>query len=79
MFTFGQAFDARIGDIYDQAVYFGAGSGTRGGQGSDASEEFRQGLEGTERQRMYNVIEPLSRKLTRRVQCSLLFRRVQSR
>ncbi|CAE6426719.1 unnamed protein product [Rhizoctonia solani] len=44
------AFDARLGDIYDQAVYFGAGSGTRGGQGSDASEEFRQGLEGTERQ-----------------------------
>ncbi|KAF8760040.1 RNA polymerase III transcription factor (TF)IIIC subunit [Rhizoctonia solani] len=43
-------FDMRLGDIYDQAVYFGAGSGTRGGQGSDASEEFRQGLEGTERQ-----------------------------
>lgn len=31
-------------------MYFGAGSGTRGGQGNDASEEFRQGLEGTERQ-----------------------------
>ncbi|QRV73190.1 DNA replication complex GINS protein PSF3 [Ceratobasidium sp. AG-Ba] len=45
-----ETFNARIGDIWDQAVYFGGGSGTRGGQGNDASEEFRQGLESTERQ-----------------------------
>ncbi|QRW16504.1 transcription factor tau subunit sfc1 [Rhizoctonia solani] len=54
-------FDMRLGDIYDQAVYFGAGSGTRGGQGSDASEEFRQGLEGTERQIFLIVQESTKR------------------
>ncbi|KAG9085611.1 DNA replication protein, partial [Ceratobasidium sp. 392] len=45
-----ETFNTRLGDIWDQAVYFGGGSGTRGGQGNDASEEFRQGLESTERQ-----------------------------
>ncbi|KAG9085341.1 DNA replication protein, partial [Ceratobasidium sp. 392] len=45
-----ETFNTRLGDIWDQAVYFGGGSGTRGGQGNDASEEFRQGLEATERQ-----------------------------
>ncbi|KAF8709298.1 GINS complex protein, partial [Rhizoctonia solani] len=56
-------FDMRLGDIYDQAVYFGAGSGTRGGQGSDASEEFRQGLEGTERQREHKANERVDGEL----------------
>ncbi|KAG9079999.1 DNA replication protein [Ceratobasidium sp. UAMH 11750] len=45
-----ETFNTRLGDIWDQAVYFGGGSGTRGGQGNDVSEEFRQGLEATERQ-----------------------------
>lgn len=67
-----QTFKERLVEVIDQAQHFAA-LGTGGGSGSasgDSAQTFREGLDGTERERAYTSI--FSRRVLLNV-CSIVF------
>lgn len=55
-----QTFQARLVELMDQAQHFAGTSSSAGAvSGGEGGEDFREGLEATERERMWSLPQPL--------------------